>query len=176
MWTSFKKKDFHTLILISISLIKNKVLSICNGTSIITNQPWNFLLLKHHLNLSILQSCLQDLWFTKCGHLKINIQRGLLDLGKYYIKRFLPPKHNRKQMVHIYQEAQDFFNLLVKVCMNKILSKAHVSGKIQIFKRTVGSLYILYFYVQPTPVRNLKSYILNFIKSQDLIRRAKTRV
>ena len=79
-------------------------------------------------------------------------------------------------MVHIYQEAQDFFNLLVKVCMNKILSKAHVSGKIQIFKRTVRSLYILYFYVQPTPVRNLKSYRLNFIKSQDLIRRAKTRV
>ena len=60
--------------------------------------------------------------------------------------------------------------------MNKILSKAHVSGKIQIFKRTVGSLYILYFYVQPTPVRNLKSYRLNFIKSQDLIRRAKTRL
>jgi hypothetical protein len=51
----------------------------------ITNQPWNFLLLKHHLNLSILQFCFQDLWFTKYGLLKINIQRGLLDLGKYYI-------------------------------------------------------------------------------------------
>ena len=76
-------------------------------------------------------------------------------------------------MVHIYQEAKDFFSLLVKVCMNKILSKVCVvSGKIQIFKRTVGSLYILYFYVQPTLVRNLKSYRLNFIKSQDLIRRA----
>lgn len=75
-------------------------------------------------------------------------------------------------MVHICREAKGFFSLLVKVCMNKILSKVCVSGKIQIFKRTVGSLYILYFYVQPTLVRNLKSYRLNFIKSQDLIRRA----
>lgn len=31
-------------------------------------------------------------------------------------------------MVHIYQEKLDSF-LMVKVCMNKILSNVHVSGK-----------------------------------------------
>lgn len=53
---------------------------------------------------------------------------------------------------------------MVKVCMNKILSKVHISGKIQTFKRILGPLYILYFYVQPTLVKNLKSYRLNFYK------------
>lgn len=55
---------------------------------------------------------------------------------------------------------------MVKVCMNKIVPKVHKTGKIQTFKRIGGggSLYILYFYVQPTLVKNLKSYRLNFYK------------
>lgn len=48
--------------------------------------------------------------------------------------------------------------------MNKILSKGHMGGKIQTFKRILGSFYILYFYVQSTQVKNLKSYRLNFYK------------
>lgn len=53
---------------------------------------------------------------------------------------------------------------MVKICMDKMLSKVHISGKSQTFKRILGSLCILYFYVQPTLVKNLKSYRLNFYK------------
>lgn len=41
----------------------------------------------------------------------MNIQRGLLDLGKYYIKISPPPKHNKKQMVHIYQKKLKTFSI-----------------------------------------------------------------
>lgn len=51
---------------------------------------------------------------------------------------------------------------MVKVCMNKIFPKVHISEK-QIFKRIWGSLHI-FLNVQPTLVKNLKSYRLNFYK------------
>lgn len=104
------------------------------------------------------------MWSPKFRYLKINTQRGLLDLGENYIKISPPPQHNKKTNgSHLPREAKDFFNLMVKVCMNKILSKVHISGKTQTFKRILESLYILYFYVQPILVKNLKSYRLNFL-------------
>lgn len=44
-------------------------------------------------------------------------------------------------------------------------SKVCMSGKIQRFKRIWGGglLYSIYIYVQPTLVKNLKSYRLNFL-------------
>lgn len=123
-------------------LIKNEVLSISLMELQITNSRI-FSFLKYHLSLSILQSHFQDIWFIIFWHLKINIQRGLLDLGKNYIKIPSPPSTIKNKWFTFTKRSWRHFQFNVKVCMNKIFSKVHISGKIQTFKRILG--YFIFF-------------------------------